>query len=454
MCSVQEEAIPQQLNQLTGKLQCVKCRRDVPVVVTRVNDAFCQDCFLVYAVHKFRSAIGKSKVIVPKEHVLVAYSGGPASSALLHFLQEGKKEGKLRFTVTVVHIDELALVSVSDKERQEKVQEVVEIVQQRGFPLLLTSLECAMDMVKPEAGESSQAPEMCKEVTSEKEVDALANPDKGDKLKKLLDSLPSISAKEEFIRVLRNQVLLGVARERGFTKVVVGDTATALSVRIMTDMAKGKGSQVSFDTTIGDKRYGDVMVVRPIRDLNMKEVEAYNRLQNVESISIPHIADQWHKSNSIEQLTAHFIHGLQENFPSTVPNIVRTSDKLGHQDIESLPEKCSLCESPLDTDVGEASALRAVEVCERLLQKDGASRSQSQAAQSSDCTQHDRVAADNMKASLCYGCRLTVKGLRDVSLLPTHVVQKSQSRCLSRDEMRAQISEFLLDDENGDTPNS
>ena len=54
--------------------------------------------------------------------------------------------------------------------------------------------------------------------------------------------------KVELMSVCRNQLLLAVARQRGFTKVVLGDTATLLSVRIMTDMAKGKGSQVSFDT--------------------------------------------------------------------------------------------------------------------------------------------------------------------------------------------------------------
>ena len=48
--------------------------------------------------------------------------------------------------------------------------------------------------------------------------------------------------------VCRNQLLLAVARQHGFSKVVLGDTATLLSVRIMTDMAKGKGAQVSFDT--------------------------------------------------------------------------------------------------------------------------------------------------------------------------------------------------------------
>ena len=60
---------------------------------------------MVYAVHKFRSAIGKSRVIVPSDKVLIAFSGGLASSALLHFVKEGIKEAKLRFSVAVVYVN-------------------------------------------------------------------------------------------------------------------------------------------------------------------------------------------------------------------------------------------------------------------------------------------------------------------------------------------------------------
>ena len=58
----------------------------------------------------------------------------------------------------------------------------------------------------------------------------------------------------------RNQLLLAVARQHGFSKVVQGDTATLLSVRIMTDMAKGKGAQVSFDTVSVNQRHACVCV--------------------------------------------------------------------------------------------------------------------------------------------------------------------------------------------------
>ncbi|KAL8574603.1 hypothetical protein ACOMHN_061603 [Nucella lapillus] len=437
MCSVNEEAVPEFTNrlQINGELKCVKCRRDVPVVVTRVNDAFCQECFLKYAVHKFRSAIGKSKVIVPKDHVLVAYTGGPASSALLHFMRQGINEGKLRFTVSVIHIDELGLMSLSAEERKAKLEEVARNVFQMGFPLFCTCLEQGMKVNVTDKTSGSDT-ELCQEVTSPTDVGGIVGKSDASQLHNMLDALPSISSKEEFIRVLKNQLLVEAARQRGFGKVVVGDTATHLSIRIMTDMAKGKGAQVSFDTSIGDDRYGDVRMVRPLRDLNLKEVEEYNRLQNVESVSVPHIRDQWHRGNSIEQLTTTFITGLQESFPSTVPNIVRTSAKLGQEERFEERGQCAMCQSPLDTAVGEVSALRAVEMSERLSQATADCGDQDASSQS------NRSVVEDMKASLCYGCRLMVKGLKDASLIPPGV----KSRALSRDEMRSQIAEYLLEE--------
>ena len=38
--------------------------------------------------HKFRATIGKTKLVRDGEFVLVALSGGPGSSALLHLIQE------------------------------------------------------------------------------------------------------------------------------------------------------------------------------------------------------------------------------------------------------------------------------------------------------------------------------------------------------------------------------
>ena len=45
-------------------------------------------CFLARATHKFRSAFGKSRLVRDRERVLVAYSSGRASSAMVHLIEQ------------------------------------------------------------------------------------------------------------------------------------------------------------------------------------------------------------------------------------------------------------------------------------------------------------------------------------------------------------------------------
>jgi len=46
-------------------------------------------CFEEFFIHKFRSTLSKSNVFGRGERVLIAYSGGPSSAALLHLIADG-----------------------------------------------------------------------------------------------------------------------------------------------------------------------------------------------------------------------------------------------------------------------------------------------------------------------------------------------------------------------------
>ena len=67
---------------------CMKCPEKA-VVLVRNNDPFCRTCFLEYVVHKFRATIGKARVIHQGQRVLLAVSGGSASSAMLDLVIKG-----------------------------------------------------------------------------------------------------------------------------------------------------------------------------------------------------------------------------------------------------------------------------------------------------------------------------------------------------------------------------
>jgi len=50
---------------------------------------FFRKCFEEFFIHKFRSTLSKSNVFGRGERVLIAYSGGPSSAALLHLIADG-----------------------------------------------------------------------------------------------------------------------------------------------------------------------------------------------------------------------------------------------------------------------------------------------------------------------------------------------------------------------------
>ncbi len=68
---------------------CMKCPEKA-VVLVRNNDPFCRTCFLDYIVHKFRATIGKARVIHQGQRVLLAVSGGSASTAMLDLVIKGE----------------------------------------------------------------------------------------------------------------------------------------------------------------------------------------------------------------------------------------------------------------------------------------------------------------------------------------------------------------------------
>lgn len=50
---------------------------------------FLRDCFLKYAIHKFRSTIGKARMVKPNESVVLAFSGGLSSSCMIQLVKQG-----------------------------------------------------------------------------------------------------------------------------------------------------------------------------------------------------------------------------------------------------------------------------------------------------------------------------------------------------------------------------
>ncbi|XP_032012101.1 cytoplasmic tRNA 2-thiolation protein 2 isoform X2 [Hylobates moloch] len=523
--------------------KCVKCKEAQPVVVIRAGDAFCRDCFKTFYVHKFRAMLGKNRLIFPGEKVLLAWSGGPSSSSMVWQVLEGLSQDsakRLRFVAGVIFVDEGAACGQSLEERSKTLAEVKPILQATGFPWHVVALEEVFSLPPSVLWCSAQEP-VGSDGAYKAAVDSflqqqhvlgagggpgliqgeeqpppptqdpqsLARPPataQTEALSQLFCSVRTLTAKEELLQTLRTHLILHMARAHGYSKVMTGDSCTRLAIKLMTNLALGRGAFLAWDTGFSDERHGDVVVVRPMRDHTLKEVAFYNRLFSVPSVFTPAVDTKAPEKASIHRLMEAFILRLQTQFPSTVSTVYRTSEKLvkaprdGPAAGDSSP-RCLLCMCALDVDA--AGPFHALGVMGGGSQGVGVGAQQPQApsapgslssslladsatafgAQTSSrlsqrqsptpltetrtppgpccspgvgqaqgaCRREDPQAC--VEEHLCYSCRVNMKDLPSLDPLPPYILAEAQLRT-QRAWVLQEIRDCLIEDSDDEAGQS
>uniref|UniRef100_A0A673G962 Cytoplasmic tRNA 2-thiolation protein 2 n=1 Tax=Sinocyclocheilus rhinocerous TaxID=307959 RepID=A0A673G962_9TELE len=412
MCQVEEdynglECKQEKIPVPTLNRKCMKCKEGTAVLIIRVNDSFCRSCFKEYFIHKFRAMLGKNRVIFLQEKVLLAVSGGAASCSMLSQVQEGlsrEAPKKLRFVPGIIYIDDGGACGRSAEERQRSNALLKSIFTETGFTYFIVSLEQVFSLPTsvlvpgtsdpdPSNPSYKQAVDQYikeKQTLTEENVasavaqlsieDSAYSPEHKLALERLFSSMKTLTAKEDMLQTLRSHLILHIARENGYSKVMMGDSCSRLAVKLLSNIALGRGAALASDTGFSDPRYGDVVIVRPMRDYSSKEIAFYSRMFNVPSVFISGLDTQTHDKTSIQRLTESFVTNLQSDFPSTVSTIYRTSEKLHtvmppQSQTAEPASKCLLCLCTLDTKVGRLPSHQ------------------------------------DLKTLLCYSCRLTIKDM-------------------------------------------
>ncbi|KAK6294668.1 hypothetical protein J4Q44_G00354980 [Coregonus suidteri] len=495
MCQVDEEYNGQLEHRVTPRVskKCVKCKENTAVLIIRAGDAFCRGCFKEYFIHKFRAMLGKNRVIFPGEKVLLAVSGGPASSSMLSQVQEGLSRDapkKLRFVPGIIYIDEGVHL--------EQVLSLPSSVLEAGSsatekPQTGSSYKAAVDQFIHTRKNQNQHPDLSVENTqshlSSQSMQEVQNgitspitPEHSQALQRLFASVRTLTAKEDLLHTLRQHLILHTARTQGYTKVMMGDSCSRLAIKLLSNISLGRGASLATDTGFSDPRYGDVVIVRPMRDYSSKEIAYYNRMFDIPSVFIPGLDTKAQDKASIQRLTESFVTKLQTDFPSTVSTIYRTSEKLHTacppKNTNTQPSaKCLLCVCALDTKLEEFSAYQATLISEQLSQRRGpgpgftpgtaaapgpppaSSAGQGQCCSTGGgqsqgcgtgeggcCSSAKEPEIVDLKSLLCYSCRLTIKDMTAEDALPQYILSEAERR-KRRSQMREEISEFLLDEE-------
>jgi cytoplasmic tRNA 2-thiolation protein 2 len=322
---------------------------------------------------------GSTKVA---KKLLFPLSFGPSSASLLYILDQHLQGqyGKMKRTayeLCVVHVD----LHVEEEDRR-KSGALLEKYKAR-FPRHSYStigLEEAIHLDSID-WKSSNMPERCRG-TKEAGIEAL---------KQFIGSIPSATSRADVIATLLSRLLVDVAKRNSCESILFGESTTKLAEKTLTETAKGRGFSLPWQVSDGMSPY-DVAFNYPMRDLLKKELVAFSSLTSPplsDLIIFPESSTNVSasaKSTTIDDLMAQYFESVEENYPSIVANVVRTSSKLKPQ-AGNETAACGLCGLPV------------AQGTDGIFGWGG------------DQNSHSRAKTENgLHSILCYGCSRSING--------------------------------------------
>ena len=270
--------------------------------------------------------------------LLIALSLGASSVTLLHILDhllktQLSKTGRTGFALNIVFIE--TDNETSDQDLLSKVSQAYPDYSVTSLPLhdvfrLVPETDKLSDLVPPSIGESLAPAE---------------------KLRHLFESLTSATARSDVVSTLRTRLIVEYAKSIGCEGIVWGDSTTKLAEKTLAETAKGRGFSLPWQVTDGPSPFG-LTFNYPLRDLLKKELVSYvdiveKHLSSLVIESSPTQASMSSKNTTIDDLMKQYFESVEENFPSIVSNVVRTTGKLEAMPTSAEMPSCSLCRMPV-----------------------------------------------------------------------------------------------------------
>ncbi|KAK3401003.1 hypothetical protein B0T20DRAFT_405762 [Sordaria brevicollis] len=368
---------------------------------------------------------------------LLGLSLGPSSAALLELLNENVEFqlGKGRnapFELVVVHVSSEG--GGENQRERERVEGTVQRMRERypRFEFKVVYLEEVvgletidwaglglLDFSSSPAGDDND-----NETTS-----------KAQKLRHLFDTLPSTTSRTDLLRLFTRHLLISEARKNSCHALLLGSSTTALAELTLSETAKGRGFSLPWQindgilgvpsfsphspSTINNKTEDNgILVYHPLRDALRKELVQFTKLTDPPIFDmLPEVdptataAVVSHKDLSIEEVMVRYFADVEENYPSIVANVARTTGKLlrlfGGVDAEGNKDKA---EEGSESESEEEERLCGL--CNMPLDEFGDERWKGELGEDSyrDGLVEGEGKGEKMKQRICYGCERSVRG--------------------------------------------
>ena len=275
--------------------------------------------------------------------MLLAVSFGVSSISLLNILDrhlqtQKTKTGRTGFSLTLVFVD------TSTVENSHIPPDLPGKLQDRFPEYPYTSVGLHDVFSDPRHGTLQDiAPGL--ELTSD------ASPEK--QLETLFESISTATGRADVISTLRTRLIVQHAKAHGCEGVLWGDSTTKLAEKTLSETAKGRGFSLPWQTADGESPLG-MTFNYPMRDVLKKELVNYaemldpplSSLIDYSTLTAPTTVNS--KATTIDSLMQHYFESVEENFPSIVSNVVRTTGKLEAHSTSPSQAPCGLCSMPVD----------------------------------------------------------------------------------------------------------
>lgn len=399
---------------------CKKCNQDKVVVKLNLKEAQCRACFFTFVRHKFRAALGSTRIVDRGARVLLVFDTSVESCIMFDIIRFALREDqfkRLNLVPFAVFIDDSWLNS--EVEDNTYIKRILHLLKYFAFE------SHYVDISSP-AVVHRIADFDCFTVPAD-------SSDSRNKFRNTLNACNSLTSRQDFVHHLRDNIVRDVAKKLNCKCAFLPVISAEIAATLLANVSLGRGSSVADDIAFCDSRQpNEVKLLRPIRTLLNIEVETYTRLNTdvawpAKSISYLARSSEFNNA-SIQNLTMQFVDGLQENFASTVSTVFRTGDKISAAAAsltkQSAGQRCKFCHSALDYK--DSPTLFAIEYSRCVSANAGKS-------DINDAALMGRLAdeavlgitnEDDTKLfqNLCHGCRNIFSDLNDDGQLAKHCI--------------------------------
>ncbi|KAF2800195.1 cytoplasmic tRNA 2-thiolation protein 2 [Melanomma pulvis-pyrius CBS 109.77] len=326
---------------------CRRCRDNPSVLVVR-TEPLCRDCFLKYVHTKVIKRMESFRVRFSdtdqQRRILLPISFGVSSVTLLsildqHLRTQAAKTRRTGFSLQVLFVDSSSVEDPPlDDHLLAKVQEQYPDHQYASLPL-----HDVFRLVDKDTALLTLVPDF----RTKKDISA------PEQLSSLINSLTSATARADVISSLKTRLVVEHAKSSGCEGVLWGDSTTNLAQKTLSETAKGRGFSLPWQVAEGESPYG-ITFNYPLRDVLKKELVSFVELSEPSLSPLVHEpslgatqASMSSKNTTIDDLMKQYFESVEENFPSIVSNVVRTSSKLAPAPGSRSDPHCSLCHMPV-----------------------------------------------------------------------------------------------------------